>query len=228
MGNKCCDIFKQNKVSTSKLVKDSKKSVSFGIITKKTDDMDYYILNATTSTSNNDSTIVNVQPEITSDKMQKITREENIYYEPPARILTINYKKVRTMSKINIKNRVNYFKSIYDNENKRLLVSDPLNSSLSRIDVINSTLRLVNPKNILKKPISLCLNNQSHVVVFDEDIKTLFIFNSLFKRNQEYSSSYRLNFIINEMTVDKETNSLYGCDKTNNRLVLFEAMDNII
>ena len=156
----------------------------------------------------------------TENKIKEEEEEEN------TQLLVINYKKVRSMSKLNVKNNVNFYKSSYECENSRLLVCDTRYRSISAIDLVHSKVRKLNPKSSLLKPVSVCLNNQKNVIVFDSKLKKIFKFKSAIKQpNQEFSCSPPLNFILNDMTIDKSTNRLYACDQLNHRLVTFESDD---
>ena len=178
-------------------------------------------LNCSTISNNNDK-------EKERENENEVIKQVEIVEENTSHILNINYKKVRSMSKLNVKNNVDYIKSSYDSENSRLLVCDVRFHSLSAIDLVYSKFQKLNPKSSLAKPISICLNNQNHVIVFDSKHKKLFIFKSTIikKRKQELtSSSKQYSFILNDITIDKVTNHLYGCDKDNSRLVTFESDD---
>jgi hypothetical protein len=249
MGNfcyKCCCYFceKQNKTVSLQKQKianlEEKKEINDEAINKINDlnitkqtenaeaDYFYNTLNTLNTTMNdsiqapavsftnielNNSVFSNNKPE---DKIEK--KEEQF--------LVVNYKKVRSMSKLNVKNNVNFFKSSYERESSRLLVCDTRCRSLSTIDLICSKVRKLNPKSSLYKPISVCLNNKKNVIVFDSKLKKLFTFKSVIKQpNQKYSCSQPLNFILNDITIDRSTNRLYACDRQNHRLVTFESDD---
>jgi hypothetical protein len=133
---------------------------------------------------------------------------------------TVNLIKFKSNSYLETCNSFGYNRVVFMASKQRYLLTSSLNKTITSLDINGSWIERKNPGGRLKQPFAICLTRNEEILIGDNMVKCIFVFDSNLKYIKSIAEKTVVGFT--DMDVDHINNDLYAVSLYDSLIVIFD------